>query len=151
MNAQMEEENALVAQQQQQQMDAEMEQQQIQQQQDQQNQIAFDAQNQLAQAHIQKEVDKVNPDAGKKEQAGRDHESNMMDKKIELEKTKNKKPVAKPAPKAPAKKPAPKKKKTISEEAKELGLWYIGNNQYATNEGKVTHVADKGKLVSINE
>ena len=121
--------------------------QQDQQAQDMQNQIAFDAQQQIAQAHISKEVNKINPDAGKKEQANKDHESNMMDKKIELEKTKAKKSTGpvKPAAKAPA------KKKTISEEAKDLGLLYAGNNKYINSEGQITHVADHGRLVKIYE
>ena len=90
--------------------------QQAMQQQDMQNQIAFDAQQQIAQAQVSKEVDKITgPDQGasKSEAQGRDHESKMMDKKIELEKIKSKKSAA------PA---AAKKKKTISEEAKELGV-----------------------------
>ena len=70
----------------------------------------------------------------------------MMDKKIELEKIKSKKKPAAAASKAPA-----KKKKTLSEEAKELGLSYIGNNRYMNTDGKVTHIASQGKLISINE
>jgi hypothetical protein len=147
MNAQMEEENAAMAQMQQQQMANDMQMQQDQQAQDMQNQIAFDAQQQIAQAHIQKEVGKINPDAAKKEQANKDHESAMMDKKIELEKTKSKKSAgpAKPAAKKPA------KKKTISEEAKDLGLLYAGNNKYINSDGQITHVADHGRLVKIYE
>ena len=70
-----------------------------------------------------------------------------MDKKIELERMKQKKSTG-PA-KAAAKKPA--KKKTISEEAKDLGLVYTGNNRYMNTEGKVTHIADRGKLVKLHE
>jgi hypothetical protein len=141
INAEMEQETAIVAQQQQIQMQADAEAQAVQQQQDMQNQIAFGAQQQIAQAQVQKEVDKITgPDEGpgKAELANRDHESTMMDKKIELEKMKQKKQV-------------PAKKKTISEEAKDLGLVYAGNNRYMNNEGKVTHIADRGKLVNTNE
>jgi hypothetical protein len=84
MNAQMEEENAAMAQMQQQQMANDMQMQQDQQAQDMQNQIAFDAQQQIAQAHIQKEVGKINPDAAKKEQANKDHESAMMIRRSNL-------------------------------------------------------------------
>ena len=147
INAQMEEDNAIMAQQQQQAMVD----QQAQQQQDMQNQIAFDAQQQIAQAQVSKEVDKINPDNGKKEQVGRDHESNMMDKKIELEKIKSSK---KPAAPAPTKKPAdkkPAKKKTISEEAKDLGLLYIGGGRYANSQGTVTHLNENGILVPYKD
>jgi Bacteriophage T4-like portal protein (Gp20) len=150
MNAQMEEENTIMAQQQQAQMQSDMEQQQAMQQQDMQNQIEFGAQQQIAQAQVQKQVDKINPDAAKKELAAKDHESKMMDKKIELEKTKNKKPVAgakKPAPKSTAKKPA--KKKTISEEAKDLGLFYAGGNKYMDLNGRVTHLNENGILIPL--
>jgi hypothetical protein len=140
INAQMEEDNAILAQQQQQ-MAID---QQAQQQQDMQNQIEFGAAQQIAQAQTQKEVDKImGPDQGasKAESQGRDHESKMMDKKIELEKIKSKKSAA------PAKKPAPaKKKKTVAEEAREMGLCYIGNNQYAGGDGKVTHINENGIL-----
>ena len=138
----MEQENAIVAQQQQQQMAADQEAQQAQQQQDMQNQIAYNAQSQIAQAHVQKEVDKITgPDQGpnKSEQSGRDHESKMMDKKIELERMKQKKS-------APAAKPA-KKKKTVAEEAKDLGLIYIGNGRYADKAGTVTHLNENGILL----
>lgn len=144
INAQMEEDNAILAQQQQQ-MVAD---QQAQQQQDMANQIQFGAAQQIAQAQTQKEVDKiVGPDQGpgKSEKAGQDHESKMMDKKIALEKIKAKKSAA------PAKKPAPaKKKKTVAEEARELGLWYVGNNQYTNVNGMITHINENGILVPLN-
>ncbi len=141
INAQMEEDNAILAQQQQQ-MAID---QQAQQQQDMQNQIEFGAAQQIAQAQTQKEVDKITgPDQGpsKSEAQGRDHESKMMDKKIELEKIKSKKSAA------PAKKPAAKKK-TVAEEARDLGLLYMGNNQYATGDGKITHINENGILKVI--
>ena len=91
----------------------------------------------------QKEVDKVNPNAGKKEQEGRNHESSMMDKKIELEKIKSKKSTA-----SASKKPAAKKKKTVAEEAKDLGLVYVGAGRYAdSSHGRVTHLNENGILV----
>lgn len=141
INAQMEQENAVMAQAQQQQMID----QQAQQQQDMQNQIAFGAQQQIAQAVTQKEVDKITgPDAGpsKSEVVGRDHESKIMDKKIELERIK----ASKGAPKkTEAKKPA--KKKTVAEEAKDMGLVYIGNGRYADRSGTVTHLNENGILL----
>lgn len=150
INGQMEQENAVIAQQQAQQMQADMQMQQDQQQQDMQNQIAFGAQQQIAQAQVQKEVDKINPDAAKKEQAGRDHESNMMDKKIELEKTKaSKKPAS--GSKAPAKKPATSNKKKTVKEARSMGLTYVGSNKYANRDGVVTHLNESGYLVEINK
>ena len=146
INAQMEQENAIIAQQQQMQMQADAEAQQAQQQQDMQTQIAFDAQQQIAQAHVQKEVDKIaGPDQGpgKSEKASQDHESKIIDKKIELEKIK----ASKGAPKKPeAKKPAAKKK-TVAEEAKDLGLIYIGNGRYADKAGTVTHLNENGILL----
>ncbi len=144
INAQMEQENAILAQQQQMQMQADAEAQAMQQQQDMQNQIEFGAQQQIAQAHVQKEVDKINPEAANKEMANKGHEATMMDKKIELERIKSSK---KPA--APAKKPAPKKKSVVKE-AKELGLIYVGSNRYANTEGDVTHLNEDGVLVPIN-
>jgi Bacteriophage T4-like portal protein (Gp20) len=147
INAQMEQENAIIAQQQQMQMQADAEAQQAQQQQDMQTQIAFGAQQQIAQAHVQKEVDKITgPDQGqgKSEKASQNHETKIMDKKIELEKIK----ASKGAPKKPeAKKPAPKKKKTVAEEARDLGLVYMGNGKYATKEGVVTHLNENGILL----
>ena len=109
------------------------------------NQIAFNAQQQIAQAHIQKEVDKVNPEAANKEQANKGHEATMLDKKIELERIKSSK---KPA--APAKKPAPKKKSVVKE-AQELGLIYVGSNRYANSYGDVTHLNENGILVELNK
>jgi hypothetical protein len=141
INGQMEQENAVMAQAQQQAMID----QQAQQQQDMQNQIAFGAQQQIAQAVTQKEVDKITgPDAGpsKSETQGRDHESKIMDKKIELERIK----ASKGAPKKPEKKPAAKKK-TVAEEAKDMGLVYIGNGRYADRSGTVTHLNENGILL----
>jgi hypothetical protein len=142
INAQMEQENVIIAQQQQQAMID----QQAQQQQDMQNQIAFNAQSQIAQAQVNKEVEKITgPDEGpgKAELSSRDHESNMMDKKIELEKIKSKKST--PTDKKPA------KKKTISEEAKDIGLTYIGAGRYANSQGQVTHINENGRLKSYDE
>jgi hypothetical protein len=144
INAQMQEEGQIQAQIDQQ--NAEMMAQQ--QQQDMQNQIAFGAQQQIAQAHVQKEVDKISgPDQGpsKSEAQGRDHESKMMDKKIALEKIKQKKsaPAGKPAKAA--------KKKTVAEEAKELGLVYAGNGRYINKSGSVTHLNENGVLVPYLE
>ena len=117
-----------------------------QQQQDMQNQIEFGAQQQIAQAQVNKEVEKITgPDQGpgKSEKAGQDHESNIMDKKIELEKIK----ASKGAPKrAEANKPAGKKK-TVAEEAKEMGLVYIGSGRYADRSGTVTHLNENGLLL----
>jgi hypothetical protein len=144
INAQMEQENAILAQQQQMQMQADAEAQAMQQQQDMQNQIQFNAQQQIAQAHVQKEVDSINPEAANKEMVNKGHEATMMDKKIELERIKSSK---KPA--ATAKKPAPKKKSVVKE-AKELGLIYVGSNRYANTEGDVTHLNEDGVLVPIN-
>ena len=107
----------------------------IQQQQDMENQIAFGAQQQIAQAQVNKEIEKMTgPDEGpgKAELAGRDHESKMLDKKIELEKIKQ-------------------KKKPVVKEAKELGLWYAGAGQYANDRGEVTHINEGGHLVELNK
>jgi hypothetical protein len=156
INAQMEQENAVMAQQQQMQMQADQQMQQDQQQQDMQNQIAFGAQQQIAQAHVQKEVDKITgPEQKKSEEKTRSHEANMADKKIELEKLKSKTDItkAKQAAKAvnskkpEAKKPAPKKKKTVAEEAKDLGLIYVGGGKYANRGGVVTHLNENGILL----
>ena len=91
INAEMEQENAVIAQQQQQQMID----QQAQQQQDQQNQLQFQAQQQITQAAVQQEIDKNTEEqpVSKGELINKDHEQSMMDKKIELEKIKNKKPA----------------------------------------------------------
>ena len=134
IDAQMEQEAQIVAAQQQQAMID----QEVQQQQDMENQIAFNAQQQIAQAQVNKEVDKITgPDQGpgKAELAGRDHESKMLDKKIELERAKAKKSSA------------PVKKRTVAEEAKSLGLIYVGNSLYATREGEVTHLNENGRLL----
>jgi hypothetical protein len=143
INGQMEQENAVLAQQQQQAMVD----QQAQQQQDMENQIAFGAQQQIAQAVTQKEVDKITgPDQGqgKTEKANQSHETKIMDKKIELERIK----ASKGAPKkTEAKKPAAKKKKTVAEEAKDMGLVYIGNGRYADRAGNVTHLNENGILL----
>jgi hypothetical protein len=106
-----------------------------------QNQIAFGAQQQIAQAVTQKEVDKIaGPDQGpsKSEKTSQDHESKMMDKKIALEKMKQKKsaPPAKAA-----------KKKTVAEEAKDLGLVYVGSGKYANKGGEITHLNENGILL----
>ncbi len=139
INAQMEQENAILAQQQQQQAIADQEAQQAQQQQDMQNQIAFGAQQQIAQAQVDKEVEKITgPDEGpgKAEVSGRDHESKMMDKKIKLAQIQSKKS-------APA-------KKSVVKEAREMGLTYVGSNRYANTDGEVTHLNENGELVPIN-
>jgi len=110
-----------------------------------QNQIEFGAQQQIAQAITQKEVDKITgPDQGqgKSEKANQSHETKIMDKKIELERIK----ASKGAPKKPEKKPAAKKK-TVAEEARDLGLVYMGNGKYATKEGVVTHLNENGILL----
>ena len=144
MNGEMEQENAVIAQQQQQQMAD----QQAMQQQDQENQLAFQAKSQVVQAAVQQEIDKNTEEqpVSKNELINKDHEQSMMDKKIELEKIKNKKPVAK----APAKKPAPKKK-TVAKEARDLGLVYVGNNQYSTVTGDARFINENGILVELNK
>jgi hypothetical protein len=137
INAQMQEEGQIQAQIDQ----ANAEAMAVQQQQDMQNQIAFGAQQQIAQAVTQKEVDKITgPDQGpnKSETIGRDHESKMMDKKIELERIKAKKSSA-PAKAA--------KKKTVAEEAKDLGLVYVGSGKYANKGGEITHLNENGILL----
>ena len=131
IDGQMQQEGQIAAQQQQQAMVD----QQAQQQQDFQNQLAQNAQQQIAQAQVSQEIDKITgPDAGpnKSEMSGRDHESKMMDKKIELERIK----------KTGA-------KKTVAKEARELGLTYIGENRYANNHGQVTHMNENGILKEI--
>ena len=60
-----------------------------------------------------------------------------MDKKIELERIK----ASKGAPKKDT------KKKTVAEEAKDLGLVYIGNGRYADRSGTVTHLNENGILL----
>ena len=142
INGQMEQENAILAKQQQQQAIADQQAQQQQQQQDMQNQIAFNAQSTITQAHVQKEVDKIvgpeDKEQGKTEKSSQDHESKIMDKKIELEKIK-------------AGKKTGAKKKTVAEDAKSLGLKYIGFGRYANNKGEITHKSENGKLVSLKE
>lgn len=133
INAQMEQDNAIMAQQQQQAIAD----QQAQQQQDMQNQIAFGAQQQIAQAQVNKEVEKITgPDEGpsKSEKTGQDHESKMMDKKIKLAQIQSKKSAG------------PAKKKNVAEEARDLGLVYVGSGKYANGKGEVTHLNENGVL-----
>ena len=134
INGQMEQENAVIAQQQAQQMAD----QQAMQQQDQQNQLAFQAQQQITQAAVQQEIDKNTEEqpVSKNELINKDHESKMMDKKIELEKMKNKK--AQP-------------KKTVAKEARDLGLVYVGNNQYSDPQGSVRFINENGILTELNK
>ena len=40
------------------------------------------------------------------------------------------------------------KKKTVAEEAKELGLIYVGSGKYANKDGVVTHLNENGILSS---
>ena len=47
----------------------------------------------------------------------------------------------------PAKKEPAKKKKPVSEEARDMGLIYIGGGKYATRGGVVTHLNENGKLL----
>lgn len=152
INAEMEQENQVIAAQQQaaaqQQMADQIDQQQI----AQQNQIAFDAQQQLATAAVQQHIAKNSPES-KEEDKARSHEKEMTDKKIELEKIKANTSLAKAkeAAKAVKKKPVndSKKKKTVSEQAKELGLFYYGNGRYGDANGVVTHMNDCGTLTEI--
>ena len=132
INAQMEQENAIVAQQQQQQMIA----QQQADAQAQQDNMEMQARQQFQQAAVQDKIQKTFGN-DEKEMVNKDHEANMMDKKIELERLKSKKPVA--------------AKKATIKEARSLGLSYVGNNQYANNEGQVTHIAQNGYLVEITK
>ena len=134
INGQMEQENAVIAQQQQQQMID----QQAQQQQDQQNQLAFNAQQQITQAAVQQEIDKNTEEkpVSKNEIINKDHEQSMMDKKIELERIKNKKSQS---------------KKPLVKEARSLGLTYMGSNRYANNQGVITHLNENGYLVELNK
>ena len=140
INAQMEQENAIIAQQQQQ-MAID---QQAQQQQDMQNQITYNAQQQIAQAQVNKEVEKITgPDEGlsKSEKTGQDHESKMMDKKIKLAQIQSKKSAAS----------SKKTVASVASEAKQLGLEYIGFGRYADKNGNVTHKSENGKLVQLKE
>lgn len=124
INAQMEQENAIIAQQQQQQMVAQQQQQAV----DQQNQIELGAQQQFAQAAVQDKIQKTFGN-DEKEMVNKSHEADMMDKKIELEKMKSKKSVVK--------------------EARELGLKYVGSGNYANSEGNITHLNENGILVKV--
>ena len=130
IDAQMNQEGQIAAQQQQQAMVD----QQAQQQQDMQTQIAFDSQKQIAQAQVQNQIDKIRPDNTEQELANKSLDANMMDKKIELEKMKSR--------------PA---KKTVAKEARELGLTYIGEGRYANNEGQVTHLNENGILKQLTK
>ena len=94
-----------------------------------QNQIVFDAQRQIAQAEIQNQVDQIRPDSGEREMINKSHESDMMDKKIKLAQIQN------------------KKKKTVAEEAKSLGLTYVGGGKYADSGNVVTHINENGRLL----
>ena len=132
INAQMENENAVIAQQQQQQAIA----QQQADAQAQQDNMALQAQQQFQNAAVQNQIQKTFGN-DEKEMVNKDHEANMMDKKIELEKLKTKK------------NPTPAKK-TIKE-ARNLGLTYVGGNKYANTEGQVTHLAENGYLVELNK
>jgi len=151
INAEMETENTILAQQQQQQMAD----QQAQQQQDQQNQLDFQGQQQIQQAAIQAQVDKTVSSEDEKEddkvspaeKAGRDHESKMMDKKIQIEKIKAK---SKSKSAVPTKKPAPKKK-SVAKEAKDMGLIYVGNGQYSDPQGTVRFINENGILTELNK
>jgi hypothetical protein len=106
-----------------------------------QNQLSFQAKQQVTQAVVQHQIDQATAptEPNNAEMASRGHESNMMDKKIELEKIKSKKQAA------PAKKPA--KKKTISEQAKDLKLTYVGRGLYADSGNVVTHINENGRLL----
>lgn len=134
IDAQMNQENQIIAQQQAMQAQADAEAQQAQQQQDMATQIEFGAQQQIAQAHVQKEVDKIvgdDKESNKSEKNNQDHESKMMDKKIKLAQIQS------------------KKRKTVAEEAKQAGLTYVGQGYYADAEGKVSHINENGVLVSL--
>jgi hypothetical protein len=100
--------------------------------------MELQAQQQFQNAAVQDKIQKTFGN-DEKELVNKDHEQSMMDKKIELERIKSKK---KPA--------ASTGKKTIKE-ARNLGLTYIGNNQYANNDGQVTHLAQNGYLVEITK
>lgn len=139
INAQMQEENAVAAQQQQQQMIA----QQQQQQQDMETQIAYNAQQQIAQAHVSNEVEKITG-KGENEDKSKKHEAEMANKKIELERLKTNTSLTKA--KAAAKEVS-KKKKTVAEEAKDLRLTYVGSGRYVDESNKVTHINENGRLM----
>jgi hypothetical protein len=135
INGQMEQENAVIAQQQAQQMID----QQAQQQADQQNQLQYQAQQQITQAAVQQEIDNNREEqpVSKNELINKDHEQSMMDKKIELEKIKSKK--------------SSPQKKTVAKEARDLGLVYIGNNQYTDPQGSVRFINENGYLIELNK
>jgi len=139
INLQMEEEGKIAAAQQQQAMID----QQAQQQQDMQNQIEFGAQQQIAQAQVSKVVDKITGN-GKDEDKTKKHESEMADKKIELERLKTNTSLTKA--KAAAK-DVKKKKKTVAEEAKDMRLTYVGRGRYVDESNVVTHINENGRLL----
>ena len=130
IDAQMQQEGQIAAQQQQQAMIDQQNQAQA----DQMNQIMNGAQSQIAQAITQREISNAlgDQEPNPNEVASRDHESTMIDKKIELERIKG-------------------KKKTVAKEARELGLTYIGENRYANNQGQVTHLNENGILKEITK
>ena len=134
IDGQMQQENQIVAQQQQQQAMVDQQAQA----QAQQDQLHFQAQSQITQAVTQKKIDNIvgDEEPKKSELINKDHEANMMDKKIELEKLKSKPSGV---------------KKTVAKEARELGLTYIGENRYANNEGQVTHLNENGILKEITK
>jgi hypothetical protein len=162
-NAQMQEENKIAAQAQAQQAQDQLalQGQALQQQTAIQTQGAIEQQ--AAQAEVQGQAAQqqvaVQADQEKIAAPGRDHEQAMMDKKIELEKVKSKHTETKgkfaskkpPAKKTDSKKkPEPKKKKkTVSEEAKELGLIYAGMGRYLNRLGEHTHQNENGILINI--
>jgi len=111
-----------------------------QQQQDMQNQIEFGAQQQMAQAQISKQVQQISgPDQGpgKSETSSRDHEQSMMDKKIKLAQIQSNKGSAST------------KKKSVVKEARDRGLIYVGNNQYADQDGTSRYIIENGELSKI--
>jgi len=171
MNQEMEQENAVAAQQQMAAQQQQMDMQAQQQQKDQENQLDMQAQGQVQQAVVQKKLtdkglipdEKEDKEDPKENDKARKHEAEMTDKKHEVEKLKAKTSLAKAkidakkvaskpaAEKKPAadKKPAPKKKKkTVSEEARELGLTYVGSGLYAKDQ-EITHQAENGILVPV--
>jgi len=87
----------------------------------------------------------------------RKHEKEMHDKKMEAEKLKAKTTLTKAkidAKKVSEKKTPPKKaatkKKSLKEQSEEMNLKYIGFNQYANENGEVTHIRENGVLIPIN-
>jgi hypothetical protein len=134
INGQIEQEGAIIAQQQQQQMIA----QQQANAQAQQDSMALSAQQQFNQAAVQDKIQKTFGN-DEKEMVNKDHEQSVLDKKIELERIKSKKSV-----------PASNKRNTVKE-ARELGLTYVGSNQYANSQGQVTHLSRNGYLVEITK